>query len=168
MERGDIKVPLILYMKKAFMIVFALFIVISCIDHNSKNFCNKEYPDYYGGSYYDENGQLAILIVTGFNVKKECIDSLLEISDYYIVGCKYSYNDILCVHKYLNDFFMNEYNDFIINKITINSLGINLKENTVFVSLKDSTNENINLFRKQVCNSPIISFEKWKGNIEAH
>lgn len=63
---------------------------------------------------------------------------------------------------------MDHQNDFIINKITINSLGINLRENTIFVSLKDSTKENITLFRKRVSNSPIISFEKWRGNINAH
>lgn len=57
---------------------------------------------------------------------------------------------------------------FVINKITINSLGINLRENTIFVSLKDSTKENITLFKKRVSNSPIISFEKWRGNINAH
>lgn len=155
-------------MKKALIITIVSFIVISCIDNRSRNLYNKEYPDYYGGSYYDEDGQLAVLIVTGFDVKKKSIDSLLDVSDYYIVDCKYSYNDILCVHKYLSDFFMDRQNDFIINKITINSLGISLKKNTVFVSLKDSTKENVALFRKQVSNSPIISFEKWNGNIEAH
>lgn len=141
------------------MIAFVLFIVTSCIDNKNRYLCNKEYPDYYGGSYYDEDGRLAILIVTGFNVKKECVDSLLGVEDYYVIDCRYSYNDILCVHKYLNDFFMDHQNDFIINKITINSLGINLRENTIFVSLKDSTKENITLFRKRVSNSPIISFE---------
>ena len=149
------------------MIAFVLFIVVGCIDNKNRYLCNKEYPDYYGGYYYDEDGRLAVLIVTDFNVKKECVDSLLGVEDYYVIDCRYSYNDILCVHKYLNDFFMDRQNDFIIKKITINSLGISLKNNTVFVSLKDSIKENISLFRNKVSNSPIISFEKWKGNIEA-
>jgi len=150
------------------MLALLLFIAISCVDNKNEYPCSKDYPDYYGGSYYDEDGRLAVLIVVGFNVEKKSIDSLVHVDDYYLVGCQYSYNDLLCVHKQLQDLFMDPNKGFIMDEATVNSLGINLRKNSVFVSLRDSSEKNITLFRKRVSDSPIISFEKWKGNIEAH
>lgn len=87
--------------------------------------------------------------------------------DFLVKPCKFSYNELLDVHKIVLDFFMNEENNRLISEISINSLGISAKGNSIFISLNELTPEKIALFKSRVVDSPIITFEQAHGQIVA-
>ena len=126
----------------------------------------KIYPEYYGGSYI-ENGNLVVLVTEDTT---ECRGKLLtrtESPDFLVKPCKFSYNELLDIHKIVLDFFMNEENNRLISETTINSLGISAKGNSIFVSLRELTPDKIALFKSRVIDSPIITFEQAYGQIVA-
>lgn len=126
----------------------------------------KIYPEYYGGSYI-ENGNFVVLVTEDTT---ECRGKLLtrtKSQDFLVKPCKFSYNELLDVHKIVLDFFMNEENNRLISEISINSLGISAKGNSIFISLNELTPEKIALFKSRVVDSPIITFEQAHGQIVA-
>lgn len=133
------------------------------VDPNS----SPQYPDYYGGYYFDENGKLVILIVKDHKNYKDDLNHRVRSRDYITIPCDYSYNDLLDVHKRVTDFFLDEANESIINEITINSLGIDSRNNRILISLREATAEKIALFKNNVVDSPMIVFEEWNGLIMA-
>lgn len=126
----------------------------------------KIYPDYYGGNYI-ENGNLVVQVKEDTTECREKLLARTESPDFLVKPCKFSYNELLAVHKIVLDFFMDEENEELISEITINSLGISAKGNSVFVSLKEFTPEKMTLFKSKVIDSPIITFEQAHGQIVA-
>lgn len=127
---------------------------------------NPKYPDYYGG-YYHDNGKLVILITKGAKNYEKDLDRRVGNEDYVTKDCDFSYNDLLKVHKKVEDFFLNERNESIIDEITINSMGVDTRSNRIFISLKECTPEKIALFKDKIIDSPVVRFEEWNGPIIA-
>lgn len=127
---------------------------------------NPKYPDYYGG-YYHDYGKLVILITKGSKNYEKDLDRRVGDKNYVTKVCDYSYNDLLKVHKKVEDFFLNERNESIIDEITINSMGVDTRSNRIFVSLKECTSKKIALFKDKIIDSPVLRFEEWNGPIIA-
>lgn len=125
------------------------------------------YPDYFGGYYHDGNGKLVVFVVKGASGYEKDIEKRVGNKDYLMVECEYSYDLLLTVCGGVSDFFTAEKNRPIVDEITINSVGIDTRNNRVFVSLKECTPEKIALFKAKVSGSPVIKFEEWNGPIIA-
>lgn len=127
-----------------------------------------QYPTYYGGRYYEGNKVIVLIVKGSVNYDKKVLDNIIDVSNYIVKPCKFSYNDILKVHHIVTEFFLNTDNQNIIDEISIESIGIKEQKNTVFVRLRECTPGKIALFKSKIIDSPIISFEKWNGPIIAH
>ncbi|EHL06573.1 hypothetical protein HMPREF0322_02622 [Desulfitobacterium hafniense DP7] len=125
---------------------------------------NSVYPEYYGGSYIDDNGDL-VIYVKGEGILKDSslqnISQVLERKDFIIKNAKYSYNELNSVMDTLNDFKLNNSKDAIANNFNIYWLSD--RDNNIVVELNEMNEEQIELFKKQVIDSPIITFEKSSG-----
>lgn len=128
--------------------------------HDSRNLV-EAYPDYYGGSYINDNGKLVIC------VPEDAVDTatatLSELDDegYVIEPVTYSYNTLKDVMGQLNDYFLNENTEVSNN---INRFGIYDNQNRIVVSLFNASPEKIEEFKEAVCDSPVIVFEE-KQNV---
>lgn len=114
---------------------------------------NALYPDNYGGSYLDENGDFVVLIVKeqetkglGFVPKGAVIKS-----------CKYSYNELLNILETLKGYKLTDnreiYNNFLV-------FYIDDKLNRVIVELTDTSSSAKQAFKENVSNSDAIIFVK--------
>lgn len=119
------------------------------------------YPDYYGGSYIDENGDLVVLIAdkdtqtsTEWSVVSEIAD------DPIVVNCEYSYSDlenimdeILLAVEAVNE-SGSQYSG------QVNCWAIDDKNNCIYVYLKDLNNDVIEWFKTNVSDSDAIVFKQ--------
>ena len=62
----------------------------------------KIYPDYYGGSYINDAGQLVVYVTD--NVQRPAV--LSDNSDVVYEPCTYAYNELLSVMDTLNNYMM--------------------------------------------------------------
>lgn len=121
----------------------------------------KIYPDYYGGSYINNAGQLVVYVTNDAQrpaVLSDNADVLYEI-------CAYSYNELLYVMDTLNDYKFEHSNDAI--ACNFNEFGLFDSENRVIVKLDDLSDASIREFKENVCNSNAIEFEQGDGPVEA-
>ena len=118
------------------------------------------YPNYYGGSYIDENGDLVVCAVAESAKEKastlKSIKETVNSSDLQIKNVKYSYNDLEKMMELLNEYKQSNLD----SKVSKNWSGHYLsdRDNTIFVELNDMDDEQISLFRKEVTDSPMITF----------
>lgn len=118
------------------------------------------YPNYYGGSYINDNGDFVVCTVAENAKEKEytlkSIKENINLSDFEIKNVKYSYNELEKMMALLNEYKQNNRD----SKISKNWSGHFLSdlENTIFVELNDMDDEQISLFRKEVTDSPMITF----------
>lgn len=115
------------------------------------------YPDYYGGSYINDDGKLVIFVPEDTITVATSSLSELEDESYVIEPVSYSYNTLKDVMNQLNDYFLHE-DDEVSNNI--NRFGIYDDQNRIVVSLFDASPEKIVEFKETVCDSPVIIFEE--------
>lgn len=115
------------------------------------------YPDYYGGSYINDDGKLVICVPEDAVTTATATLSELDAESYVIEPVTYSYNTLKDVMGQLNDYFLNEDNEVANN---INRFGIYDDQNRIVVSLFDASPEKIAEFKEAVCDSPVIVFEE--------
>ena len=129
------------------------------------------YPACYGGHFYTPQDSLVVLVVRDHLAQKECVQSLDSIfyqQPYQVVPCTFSYNELMRVRQVILDFFMDSRNEALLKEMTLNAFGISMEKNRVFVSLMDSTDAHIDLFKEKIIDSPAVMFEQSKGTIVAH
>lgn len=118
------------------------------------------YPDYYGGSYIDDDGGLVVCIVAANAEEKKYasknIKEAINASDFKIKNVKYSYNELEEMMEYLNRYKQNTRDSEIAKSWSGHFLSDS--DNAVLVQLDDVSDEQISLFRKEVTDSPMISF----------
>lgn len=120
----------------------------------------KSYPDYYGGSYINEDGQLVVYITEN----KDTALALSENDNVIYESCKYSYNELLSVMDELNSYKLRRSGDTIASNF--NEFGLYDSENRVIVKLDNLSNESIAEFKENVCDSDAIEFEQGYGPIK--
>lgn len=114
---------------------------------------NKIYPENYGGSYLDKNGEFVILIVKGQETKD--LDFVPQGA--VIKSCKYSYNELLNILETLKGYKLTDnreiYNNFLV-------FYIDDKLNRVIVELTDTSSSAKQAFKDNISNSDAIIFVK--------
>ena len=118
------------------------------------------YPDYYGGSYIDDDGGFVVCVVaTNAEEKKytsKSIEETIHASDFKIKSVKYSYNELEEMMEFLNKYKQNTRDSEIAKSWSGHFLSDS--DNAIFVELDVVSDEQISLFRKEVTDSPMISF----------
>lgn len=119
----------------------------------------KIYPDYYGGSYINDSGQLVVYVTD--NAAMPAV--LLDNSNVIYEPCTYSYNELLTVMDELNSYKFSRMKNVIASNF--NEFGIYDSENRVIVKLDNLSEESIKEFKENVCDSDAIEFEQGYGPI---
>lgn len=129
-----------------------------------------QYPDYYGGSYVNDNGDLVVCIIENkiksVNQIKSNVRKVIGANGVIFKTVDYSFN-------YLNG-IMNTLNEYVISNNTMNKVeNINAFyysqiDNCIIVEL-DNCNENvIQNFKNKVIDSPAIKFKNAEMEIKIH
>lgn len=118
------------------------------------------YPDYYGGSYIDDDGGFVVCVVATNDEEKKytskSIEETIHASDFKIKSVKYSYNELEEMMEFLNKYKQNTRDSEIAKSWSGHFLSDS--DNAIFVELDVVSDEQISLFRKEVTDSPMISF----------
>ena len=128
---------------------------------------NKAYPDYYGGSYIDDTGELIVQVTQN---DKEIISIIKDYTDNPDINIMYvnnSYNELEALQDYIVQYYENNYNkksikDNILSELlsSITIIAISNKDNSVVVGIDNLSNEKINRFREYISDSdPVIFIE---------
>lgn len=133
--------------------------LISSFPSTRSNSGEKLYPDYYGGSYINDNGQL-VVYVTDETARPEVLS---DNTDVIYKPCTYSYNELVSVMDDLNDYKFSNSDDSIANNF--NEFGLYDSENCVIVKLDELSEERIQEFKEKVSDSDAIEFEQGNGPI---
>lgn len=115
------------------------------------------YPDYYGGSYIDENANLVVYVTNDFLKTKSSLP-ILNDESFIIKSCEYSFNELYSIKKTISDFIITDTNKSISDNIIY--ISIRDIDNRIKVGLLDNSTNRIEEFKRSVINSPAISFEK--------
>lgn len=119
------------------------------------------YPDYYGGSYINDVGQLVVLVTEDSQEASVLSDNANIIYE----SCTYSYNELLSVMNELNSYKFRRSNNAIASNF--NEFGIYDSENRIIVKLDNLSDESIQEFKENVCDSDAIIFEQGYGPVNA-
>lgn len=147
-----------------------IFILLASCTYKQKEAVGV-YPACYGGHFYASQDSLKVLVVRNYLVQNDCLqslDSMFYQQPYQVVPCTFSYNELMRVRQVILDFFMDSRNEALLKEMTLNAFGISMEKNRVFVSLMDSTDAHIDLFKEKIIDSPAVMFEQSKGTIVAH
>lgn len=119
------------------------------------------YPDYYGGSFVDNNGNFVIAVTGNIDKNRKLLTDILETSNFKIETVRYSYREMMRVMDDIDNFLVNSNiaND---HPVLIRFAGAypDVTENRVKVLLTEVNDDIINSFRRDVSNSPLIVFEQ--------
>lgn len=114
------------------------------------------YPDYYGGSYINDDGELVIMTTDGTETIQNDITSRTKSVDFKIKTCEYSFNELQDLNIQISEKFNNRK---LVNELKWVAVGLDIKENKVCISLEDCSEQNINKFKEHVSDSPMLKFE---------
>ena len=118
------------------------------------------YPNYYGGSYIDDDGGFVVCVVAANAEEKKyaskSIEETINASDFKIENVKYSYNELEEMMEFLNKYKQITRDSEIAKSWS--GYFLSDSDNAVFVELDDVSDEQISLFRKEVTASPMIRF----------
>ena len=119
------------------------------------------YPDYYGGSYIDSNGELVILIKDTEACTTTELNTIMEITDApKTIDCSYSYSELEDIVDEIT-LAVNNYNETNANYSGfVTCWAIDDKANNIVVYLKDLSETTINWFKLNICNANCIVFKQ--------
>lgn len=120
----------------------------------------KIYPDYYGGSYINDNGQLVVYVTNG----AERPTVLKNNENVIYEPCTYSYNKLLSVMNELNEYKFKKSDSAIANNF--NEFGLYDSENRIIVKFDRLSDQSIKEFKENVSDSDTIKFEQGTGPIQ--
>ena len=122
------------------------------------------YPDYYGGVYMDDNGNLVVLVVGSAASNVEPVLHSIALNDgVSIRETEFSYNEIMSTIDFLRSRLLDETGtNAIARDLGITSWGFGVEEGIfkVRVGLKDYSNEQIALFKYEIIDTPMIVFHR--------
>lgn len=122
----------------------------------------KIYPDYYGGSYINENEQL-IVYVTDLSFAPLVASAENNDTVIYQV-CEYSYNELNNVMDTINEYKCANSDSYVADNF--NSYALLDAQNRVEVRLDEYSEEKIQEFKDNVLDSDMIVFVEANGSIE--
>lgn len=117
----------------------------------------------YGGCYIGDDDKLYVLLTD--KAAENTIDTMKEMTKNTIVieECQYSLDELMALKEYIGSFW--DSNESIIAEVMkdVMSIGIDEMNNRIVVSIKDCSEDKINLFRKYICDFSEIEFEDTQG-----
>lgn len=120
---------------------------------------SEDYPNYYGGSYLNDDGKLVIYAVGNIADCQSRIGEIIENNDDYILKqALYSYKEILELKEQFDDLEMTEEQEEIFANIT--AYGPNEKDNLLMVEMNILDKARISKFKQLVSDSEMIVFKK--------
>ena len=120
----------------------------------------QEYPDYYGGSYVDDDGGLVILATDTSNRTKANLQRRAKSADFRLQQCEYSFNELEALNKRLSAKFKGD--GELRESLGWESVGLDIGNNRVGIWLNECTPQRIADFKRRVLNSPMLSFHELK------
>lgn len=116
-----------------------------------------QYPDYYGGSYVDDNGKLVVLLASSDVNIRSAGNMKEQLTGNHVIykNCTYSYNALNSVVSQITEKAENGV-PFIYDNVGM--FGIDDENNSVLVGLYDNSVDAITQFKNKVANSPTIRF----------
>lgn len=119
------------------------------------------YPDYYGGSFIDNNGVFVIAVTQNTENVKELLKKALETDNFKIEAVRYSYKEMLRVMDSIDDFLVNSsVSDDHIVLTHFAGAYPDVMENRVKVLLTEVNQNVVNSFKRDVTNSQLVIFEQ--------
>ena len=135
------------------------------MNHFSRDWIEREsdpdlYPDYYGGSFIDNNGIFVIAVTQNTDNVKELLKEALETDNFKIESVRYSYKEMLRVMDSIDEFLVNSSipDDHIVLAHFAGAYP-DVMENRVKVLLTEMNQNIINSFKRDVTNSQLVIFE---------
>ena len=122
------------------------------------------YPEYYGGAFVDEKGELNIYIKGNKaqkNVAYSDIGRVIRQDDYNALDAKYSQKELKHAIRLVVDFWSQPENKD--TAVVFPSYYLDERNNRLVVQLLDTRDSLIELFQKSVLDSSMIVFEKSLG-----
>ena len=118
------------------------------------------YPDYYGGSFIDNNGIFVIAVTQNTDNVKELLKEALETDNFKIESVRYSYKEMLRVMDSIDEFLVNSSipDDHIVLAHFAGAYP-DVMENRVKVLLTEVNQNIIKSFKRDVTNSQLVIFE---------
>ena len=113
------------------------------------------YPDYYGGMYTNDSGYPVVLIKGNMEKGKEDMIRRAGSDKFEVESCDYSFDELSELNSKLSDILCE--GNFP-DELTWNGVGIWVDKNRVSVDLEVCSEENIQLFKRLISNSPAIVF----------
>lgn len=117
---------------------------------------DKDMPDYYGGSFIDEKGNLVINIKGKFEDGKTKVVNIIGSDNIRFQTTKYSNKELIAIMDYLNDFAQRPEN----KKLITNLSGWGQMENYIEVCFKVMDGNSEADFRKYILDSEAIRFKE--------
>jgi len=119
------------------------------------------YPDFIGGVYYNDDGNMVLQIVESATTRDDIEYSriegfIAEANGLIIEYVEFSYNELICVMDALNDLYLAQRSPQAFENVS--SYGIDTRDNKVEVQLLELNAEQLSQFRNDVFDSPIIVF----------
>ena len=119
------------------------------------------YPDYYGGSFIDNNGVFVIAVTQNTENVKELLKKALETDNFKIESVHYSYKEMLRVMDSIDNFLVSSsVSDDHIVLAHFAGAYPDVMENRVKVMLTEVNQNIINSFKRDVTNSQLVIFEQ--------
>ena len=120
-----------------------------------------DYPEYYGGSFIDNDGKFVVCVVGNPTQHRSEIATILETDDFLTESCNYSYREMMQVmdkiDAFLSDSSIPTDHPFL---TYFAGAGADVFENRVVVQLTELNDAAIQAFKKDISNSPAVMFEK--------
>lgn len=115
------------------------------------------YPDYYGGAFVGDNGQLVVLVKGNLDQAKKDLGTRLRSSNFQTQACDYSYQELYDLNDKLSVLFENSQ---LREDLKWISAGMQVVKNRIIVYLENPSEQTIARFKAEVSSSPMIIFDE--------
>jgi len=124
-----------------------------------------DYPDYYGGAYINDEGDLVIHVVGELKKCQEELAKVIKFEDHYVVKqSHYCYKEFMKLKEYLDELEMNETQKAIFENVT--GYGPDDRNNVFLVELNVLDEASIESFKKHISNSDMIVFKQGENIVD--
>ena len=124
-----------------------------------------DYPDYYGGAYIDDEGDLVIHVVGELKTCQAEIEKVLKQKEgYYVRQARYTYQALLGLKEQLDELAMNEKQAEVFANVT--GYGPDDRHNLFLVEMNVVDEEQIAAFKSSISDSDMIMFKQGGNTVE--
>ena len=124
-----------------------------------------DYPEYYGGAYVDESGELVVNFFGTKHYAKKKLKEIIGHSDgYKLKPVRYSYSYLLKQKEILDD-LLQSYKKKTLLKF-VNSYGIDDQKNSLIIRVRSFDEENISNLKKEFTDFEHIIFQFGECDVE--